>query len=150
MFSDHLAYRTASHGVQAFVEVANELTQRRRQSAELLECESYLQLGIDAFHWLMRADEHYRKAVFTEQLAYDSAFDALCVAWLKPTADAENWLTSLEARGLAPPNVAEFRECVIEMRALLAESNEVAGEMAVLRDQATEDYNAGKTDEWRL
>lgn len=153
MFTDDLAYRTASHGVQAFVDVANELSARQQRDAEQQECESYLQLGIDAFHWLMRADEHYRKAVFSKQLAYDPAFDAafdhLCVEWLKPTDAAEAWLSSLAARSLSPPNAGEFQECVTEMRALLAESRAVKGELAALRDNAIESYRAGDTDEWR-
>lgn len=153
MFTDDLAYRTASHGVQAFVDVANELSERKKRVAEQQECESYLQLGIDAFHWLMRADEHYRKAVFTKQLAFDPTFDAafdhLCVEWLEPTSSAENWLASLAARSLSPPNAAEFLECVTEMRALLAESREVKGQIAMLRDKAVQSYRTGDSDEWR-
>jgi hypothetical protein len=152
MFTDHLSYQTATHGVQAFVRTANQLGKHQQQAAELQECESYLQLGIDAFHWLMRADEHYRRAVFSQQIVYDpafdQAFDALCAEWLKPVLAAEGWLASLAKRALSPPNAIEFRGCVEEMRAMLTESKELGGEMAVLRDEAIRAFRADEGDEW--
>ncbi len=152
MITDYLAYRTASRNVQAFVDEGGELMARSQEALERLECESFLQLGIDAFHWLIRADEQYRKAVFADDVQYDPAFDAsfdaLCILWLKSSGFAESWVTAQERRGLTPANLAEFRECVRQAQSIIAENDEVSGEMAVLRDKALEAYEAGETDEW--
>ncbi|MDZ4784019.1 MAG: hypothetical protein SGJ19_27540 [Planctomycetia bacterium] len=159
MLTDYLAYRTASDQIRAFASVGENPDENRNKSTltaaatmEAAECESFLQLGIDAFHWLIRADEQYRKAVFSGALEYDSSFDAsfdeMAQRWLKSGAAADAWIESLAGRGLAPANLHDFRECLRQIRSIVEENDEVTGEIAVLRDQAIEAYHAGDTDEW--
>jgi hypothetical protein len=126
----------------------------RREAIDCFDCESFLQLGIDAFAWLARADESIRKAIYAGQIEYDQEVDPaiahLYQDWLRPCSHAEKWIATQESRGYNVSNVEEFRRCVEELQAIVAANNEVAGELAAIRDQAVEENRAGTTTDWEV
>ncbi|MDZ4818927.1 MAG: hypothetical protein SGJ20_08150 [Planctomycetota bacterium] len=150
---DFLAYRTARSHIHAFTDESEGIFPGPHQAMECHECENFLQLGIDAFNWLTRADAENRKAIFSGRIEHDSqvddAIDALYHAWLKPCGVAEKWIASQIGRGFELDNLEEFRKCVAEVRAIVSEDNEeVSGELADMRDQAIECHKRGESLEW--
>lgn len=151
---NNLAFRTARSHVQALGNEYDDLMIRHREAIECFDCESFLQLGIDAFAWLTRADESIRKAFYVGQIEYDQEVDAaiarLYQEWLRPCIQAEKWIAAQESRGYNVSNVEEFRRCVDEVQAIVSASNEVAGELAAIRDEAVQENRAGKTTDWEV
>lgn len=148
--ADSLAIRSARLHVKSFSD-ESDVIQSSSEALECRDCEDFLQLGIDAFRWLNRADEHIRRAVFAgvpHNEEADRALIALYKAWLAPCAVAEGRVASQENRGYQVDNLAEFRNCVAEVEALLKESRHVGGQLAEARDRAIASERAGETDDW--
>lgn len=152
MARDNLALRTARTYVRNYANEGDELMARHLAAMDCRDCEAFLQLGIDAFHWLNRADCQTRLAVFEGRAAFDPEFDEalgnLYQMWLRPCEIAERWISVQSQRGYTPDNLAEFRECFEEVKAIVAPSVEVGGQIEEMRDQAIEDYAAGRTEPW--
>jgi hypothetical protein len=118
-----------------------------------VDCEAFLQVGIDAFQWIVRADEAIRLGVSRGQLAPDAQFDrklkALARAWLN-TCDVVSrlnlWYLSRGKLG----NLAEFRRCEAEMRAMVQswQRDKMTDAMRALRDSAIEEHRRGETAEF--
>ncbi len=53
MFTDYLAFRTASRHVQAFSDESEGVLKQRAEATECRDCEYFLQLATDTFDWLM-------------------------------------------------------------------------------------------------
>ena len=51
-----LAFRNARNHVRDFAFEGEELMAKHSQAMECRDCEAFLQMGIDAFHWILRAD----------------------------------------------------------------------------------------------
>lgn len=75
MLLDNLAFRTARSQVHNLRGEYDELMVRRRDATDPLDCEAFLQLGIDAFAWLTRADESIREAIFAGGMEHDPAVE---------------------------------------------------------------------------
>lgn len=147
-----VALRAARRHVNTFTD-ESEILQDRHENVDLQECEAFLQLGIDAFSWLVRADETIRAAVY-EGLSHDARSDdalrELLVAWLRPCARGNAWIQSLQANGAEPANLAEFRRCVREVRAIVKswQADELTDAMRDLRDRALAEHERGETAEF--
>lgn len=157
--TSNLAYRTARSHVQAFANEGDERLALRRESGDRSECAAFLQLGIDAFDWLGRADTAIRTSVLRGEMEYDAAIDDslrfLYGMWLRPIPFAEQWAAEELARSGALENLDEFRQCCAEVRALLEEDAALPGELeslpndlAALRERAIESFRRGETSEW--
>ena len=87
------------------------------------DCEAFLQMGIDAFHWILRADTALRTADVDGKIAYtaelEQSLESLAKAWLKPCDLAERLIKLQQERNFEPGNLGEFRECCKEMRAIV-------------------------------
>lgn len=150
LMADSLAFRSAQTHVKCFSDESN-IIEQSNQALECRDCEDFLQLGIDAFRWLNRADESIRLAVFAgypHNEAADNALAALYKAWLDPCVPAERWIAIQEERGYHIDNLTEFRNCVAEVEALVRDSRHVGGELAKARDRAIASQKAGETDDW--
>lgn len=132
----------------------DEVMRSHYEAMDCLDCETYLQLGIEAFRWLVWADQAIRRAVFADKTAYESeveeALRSLFVAWLRPCDSAEKWIEVQRDRGFEVDNADEFRRCCEEVRAIVRsfEDRALPEAMARLRDQALADYRDGKTTEF--
>ncbi len=151
--ADMLAYRTARRHVRSF-EKESKLTDNHRAAMDCFDCEAFLQLGIDAFHWLVLADETFRRAIFQGAAQYnaktDQAIKRLFVAWLRPCQRAMQWIDLQERRGYRVANLDEFRKCQEEVLAIAQslESDVLTDAMRKLRDEALREHRHGKTAEF--
>lgn len=154
MLMDSLAFRTARAHVHNLSSEYDELMVRHREATDCFDCEAFLQLGIDAFGWLTRADQSIRKDMFSGRLEYDegvtAAAERLYKLWLRPCDDVEKWIAKQEACGYNVSNVEEFRRCVSEVKAIVRANTEVAGELAEIRDEAIEADARGESTDWAI
>lgn len=152
MSLDNLALRTARSHVHAYSGECEELMARHAEAMDCRDCEDFLQLGIDAFRWLGRADVQYRMRVYRGVAEYDAKFEedlaALYRLWLKPCDYALQWAEKQLRLEYRLDNLEEFKRCVEEAKALIDPNEEVTDGIAVLRDEAIEEFRAGKTSAW--
>jgi hypothetical protein len=150
--TSNLAYRTARSHVYAFANEGDERLALRHEASEGSDCAAFLQLGIDAFHWLGRADTAIRTSVLRGEMEHDAAIDDslrfLYGMWLRPVPFAERWAAEELARSGELENLDEFRQCCEEVRSLLGENEALSDELAALRDRAVESFRRGDTIEW--
>lgn len=120
-----LDYRTAKQHIQQFSDEADDFLQEHHEAIECLNCESYLQLGIEAFRWLRRADAAVttfaRQGKLTPTIAIDAAIESLYRGWLVPCAFADRWIDTQASRGFQLKNLTAFRECETEARSIVHE-----------------------------
>ena len=157
MAIDNLAFRTAEKHVRNYERESAELMAAHREAIDCLDCEAFLQLGIDAFAWIMRADQALRVAAADGKIEYDDKLEdglrALCRAWLKPCPCAQQWIEQQQQRGYNLDNLDPFRNCRDEMRAIVAsfdatDDEKLPGKIAALRDQALSELANGETAEF--
>ncbi len=157
MLIESLAYQNARTHVQAFVFQGEELMDRHNAAMECQDCEAFLQMGIESFDWIIRADNSLRAAAaagkfaFTEEV--DLAFKWLAKAWLKPCTFAEQLIRTQTERNFQLENLAEFQKCCEEMRAIVAfneqGNDEVLPEALMpIRNQAILELKHGQTSEF--
>jgi hypothetical protein len=153
-----LAFRAAQQHVRFYEQEADDVMAEHQEAMDCRDCEAYLQLGIDAFEWLIRADAAFRRGYANNEMEFDEevalAFQELARLWLRPSARADNWAMTQIAKGFTIGNLDRFRICCKEMQAIV-EFHETAPEeaqlptpLASLRDQALTDYANGKTSEF--
>jgi hypothetical protein len=152
--AESLALRLARQKVDSYTGEVDEVLRRHYEAMDCVDCEAYLQLGIDAFRWLVWADEAIRRGVYAGKAEYDSSVDgalrSLLVAWLQPRDFAEKWIEVQRTRGFEVDNADEFRRCCEEVQAIVRsfEDRSLPEAMARLRDRALADYRDGKTTEF--
>jgi hypothetical protein len=120
------------------------------------DCEAFLQLGIDAFEWIMRADRVLRSAAATGEFNYsktvDKGFRILCEDWLRPCDFAIKWIAKHAELGYEVENRTRFLTCYEEMVAIVESGDENGRELAAamreLRDQAVNEHLNGQTAEF--
>lgn len=112
-----IAYRLARDQVQRF---QNELDPMTWQEAETLESESedLLQLGIDAYQWIVRAERRLRENARGGNVNHPAdaiaAIADLYKLWLIPGALIEARIAQQSATGAE--NAAEFRDVCLAVR----------------------------------
>ena len=147
-----VALRAARRQVTNFAEEC-EIIKIHQEAMECRDCEDVLQLGIDAFTWLTRADECIRRAVF-EGVEYDADTDAaireLFQGWLRPCDAANQWIDGLLRKGYHPHNLDAFRTCEREVRSIVKahDADAMTDAMRDLRDRALAEHRDGKTAEF--
>lgn len=117
MMYDNIILSLASRRVRAFADDEQRrhetLIQSHEDALACRDCEGFLQLGIEAFKWLRRAEETMREADYEGLFDFDretqDALDALYEAWIPPCKYAEEWIRILGERGYRPDNLDEFR-----------------------------------------
>lgn len=151
-----LAFRTARGFVARYEDESSDLVLNEHYEAQdCQECESFLQLGIDAFEWLMRADLAIRRAVYGGERDYDARMDEnvtlLLRRWQEPCKVAELWIAEQIKRGYEVSNLEEFRKCCREVADILTPDEEFFRDDALvaLRDEALDQFAQGQTDELR-
>jgi hypothetical protein len=157
MAIDNLTFRTAEKHVKNYGQESHDLMAAHREAMECRDCEAFLQLGIDAFDWIVRADLVIRQGFSNGHIEYspeiDIAFKTLCKAWLEPCGYAEQWVSVQRARNYHIENLQKFRECCEQMQAI-SEAYEMNGveempdAIAEARDRAIAEHVNGQTAEF--
>ena len=157
MASDSLVFRTAERHVSNYTRESSDLMAEHREAMDCRDCEAFLQLAIEAFRWLIRADLDLRIAAGEGIADYNASDDdrlrQLCRDWLVPCAYAEQWIARQLERGYRIENLAEFRMCCEEMRAIVKSFDDADGDplppgLIELRDRAIEEHLRGETSEF--
>ena len=154
MATESLAFRNAEIHVQSY-SAQSSLMAAHAEAMDCRDCEAFLQMGIDAFKWLLRADRDHRLAVYRGEAQFSPEFDAelqrLCGRWLVPCDFAEKWIANQLAKDFAIDNLEEFRNCVTEMQAIVNShrgKDNLPEQIAVHRDSAIQEYRNGETAEF--
>ncbi|MCE9555512.1 MAG: hypothetical protein K8T91_19365 [Planctomycetes bacterium] len=146
--------RTARDHVRTFRAEGEELglMEQHGQAMECRDCESFLQLGIDAFRWLNRADEEIRSRIYKGKVQFnqdvDDAIGILYEAWLGPCDVVQQCIKKQVERGFDVENLTEFQACEANVRAIVADNRSLTAPIAALGDQAIKEHRAGQTSEW--
>jgi hypothetical protein len=147
-----VALRAARRHVANFAEEW-EIAKSHREAMECRDVEAVLQLGIDAFAWLTRADECIRAAVYSG-LDYDAEADEslreLFKEWLRPCEPLNRWIETQIQRGYHPDNLDQFRKCETDVRSIVKaiDTDAMTEALRDLRDQALEEHRRGETAEF--
>jgi len=124
------------------------------EAMDCVDCEAFLQLGIDAYDWLVRADLLIRKAASRGEVEYDDtveqAFESMARAWLAPCGSAEGWVNRVLERGHSLNNLERFRQCQASIESMVAflDNDAMTDSMRTLRDQAISEHGRGETAEF--
>ena len=159
MNAESLAFRTAKKHVDSYSEESANLMAAHDEAMDCRDCEAFLQMGIDAFDWLMRADRAYHMAMYRSEIDHDpkleDALARLCEGWLVPCEFAERWIERQLTNGYQIDNLEGFRRCVTEMSAIVEVNREdgdqkLPEQIAELRDTAIQENRNGETAEFVL
>jgi hypothetical protein len=128
---DSIALRTASRHVEDFGEETDNLAKHRDQAQQHRDGEIFLQLGIDAFDWLIAADRQVRSAVYDgndvgDWASIETLFENLCRTWLARSQEAVNWLNVVRSQGHQIANTDKFLQCHEEMTAIVRFNDQYA------------------------
>lgn len=152
-----LALQTATSHVEQYVKQYEFVSSELYEARDCYECEAFLQLGVDAFRWLLRADYGLRQGIYCDALEYDSkaetVLQSLFRIWLVPGEFAERWAAVQSDRGLVVSNLPDFRKCCQEAQAIVdsiddSDTDAMSEQLANLRDQAIYEQQHGETAEF--
>ncbi len=152
----NLTLSSAQKRVEEYTATDDHLMSEHREAMDCYDCEAFLQLGIDAFNWLRRADVAVRHAVFNEvhehEPEFEKALEELFRAWLEPCEHARKWVSLQAEKGYQVSNAQEFEECCAEVKAIVAsldgEAEEMPGPLTRLMDDALREHRDGETAEF--
>jgi len=127
-----------------------------QEAMNCLDCDAFLQMGVDAFDWLIQADKVYRKGLYDDATAHDAAFEETLLllfrGLLSACTSAEAWIADVIARGYRLDNLPGFRKCVAELRGIVRfygdDQPELPDAVRALRDQAIGEHRNGQTAEF--
>jgi hypothetical protein len=151
--AEMLAYKMARQHVDSF-EQESALMREHQEAMDCRDCEAFLKIGIDAYRWLVFADEQIRRAVYRGDADVDhrlhEAVEQLFIAWLRPCQLAEEWIGLQEKRGFEVDNLGDFRRCEEECRAIVKSlsDDELTDSVRKLRDEALTELRDGQTAEF--
>lgn len=121
-------------------------------------CEAYMELGIQVFQWILRADQDYRRELYQNPNAHSEAgekeLESLVRGWLVHGQGLLQWAERFAARGFQVRHLEEFRRSFDEAAAIVASFDETDADrvmpepLIVLRDQALLDHRHGETSEF--
>jgi hypothetical protein len=152
--AETLAFRHAEMLVKGYNDEADDLQSKHNEAMECRDCEDFLQLGIDAFDWLMRADTSIRTRVFRGEVPYtkeiDEALWTLLETWRTPCDFALTWAEKQKKRGFHVENLVEFQKCCREVADMLTPDDQFFSHdsLVALRDEALDEHAEGKTVEF--
>ena len=156
--SDTITFGAARNHAGHYGSVYHDrVTQESRETVDCGDCEAFLQLGIDAAQWYLRADREQRLIAYERGEDIDPEKQAIIEQWfrdwLAPGDFAERWVARVEAQGRSPANLSKFRAIREEMRAIVEfldgeVDRELPKGLIPLRDKATEEYRDGLTSEF--
>ncbi len=129
--------------------------EEHEQAMDCWNCQSFVQLGIEACEWLIETDTVLQNCIVTGQIEYsrkrELALQELFRRWLKPCEFANRWIDEQYKRGHVIENLDEFRKCQREMKAIVSSfdsENVLPEKLQQLRDEALREHESGETAEF--
>ncbi len=123
---ESIAFRSAKRHVKTFARTS-KLMQAHREAMDCRNCEDFLQLGVDAYEWLKRAEEALRENLYKGRRRNDpklsEAFDMMYNTWLWPVEFADEWIAKQIHKGYIPDNLENFRKACDEVRDIVERRN---------------------------
>lgn len=121
-------------------------------------CESFMELGIQVFQWILKADQDYRRELYANPKVHSEAveqeLESLVRGWLAHGAGLIDWAERNAVRGFQVKHIGEFRRSFEEATAIVASFDETAADrrmtepLIVLRDEALIEHRNGETSEF--
>jgi hypothetical protein len=157
MIGENLTFRNAQEHIRAFAGEGEGFMDHHYEAMDCRDCEAFLQMGIDAFEWLIRADIVFRAAAAYADFDYGTEwmerFKRLAKTWLRPCDRAEEWIKVQLNKGYSLDNLEQFRKCKDEMLAIVkfnerSGSEELPEALIPLRDSALEELDNGQAAEF--
>lgn len=154
MIIESIAFRAARQFVHSYQDEYKDLMKEHREAMDCWDCQSFLQLGIDAFNWITRTDQEIRKAIHEKRAKYDQNVDlaiaSLYAEWLKPREFAEEWIRLQKARDFKVENLEQFQKCCEEARAIVEYNEGILSNpnFIVAQEDAIDAYHKGETLEF--
>lgn len=121
-------------------------------------CEAFMELGIQVFHWIIKADHDYRRELYEHPEHHSEAaekeLESLMRGWQSRCQGVFDWAERNAARGFQVTHLEEFRRCEEEATAIVESFDETEGDrvmtepLIILRDQALLEHQNGETSEF--
>ncbi len=147
-----LYLKNAELSVALFVgdESEDTLIAESARAVDCLDCEAYLQAGIEAYRAIERADMALRTAILRGKLELDNLdefIETLLKRWLKSQPKAFAWIERCRRNGYDLDNVEEFMECLDQAIAIVEfdPESEMGVGLKELRDKAVLEHRNGET-----
>ncbi len=129
MANQSLILRTAKRHIRNYNRETDGLMDAHREAMECLDCEAFLQLGIDAYAWLRRATKELRTSeigMSPESIVEsEETVRRLRILWMQPCECAEEWVAIQRSRDYKVSNLEEFRECCQKVRQTVDEAEKM-------------------------
>ena len=113
-----LAFANAKREVAYFSKEVDNLIAEHNNAMEACDCDLWLEIGINAFEWITRAEGTLRKAIYNgheietlNEETLSEALDVLYSSWMEPCAKTQKWMQVHEERGYKLENSSKFLEC---------------------------------------
>jgi hypothetical protein len=128
------------------------------EAEDCATCESYRELGVQVFHWIIKADQDYRRELYRDPATHSEAvereLEALMRRWHARSQAMLTWADRQIARGFQLAHLDDFRHCAEEAAAIVKSFDDTSGThvmlppLILLRDQALIDHQNGETSEF--
>jgi hypothetical protein len=127
MADSTISSRAALRRVEEYVREGNDAMAAHREAIECCDCEAFLELGIEAFNWMVRATYELRNREIHEtlELPADEFVRRLREMWLAPCEYAEQWIKIQHERGYEVSNLLAFRECCERTRRFIERDQKI-------------------------
>lgn len=147
----NLVFQQAQDHVESFVTKTNDAMAEHREAMDCWNCEAVIQMGIDAFEWLQRADQGMHEAVYAGAAVPDEEFEALKSLyreWHDKTTLVKAWAQRVISNSFALDNFQKLLESDREVAAVVRSFDKQSGltdAMRGLRDEAVKEHDRGQT-----
>lgn len=98
MLGENINLELAQRRLERYSHMASDVIAHVANGHNGANCIDFLQHGIDAYRWLVRAEETLRAASYESLFDFSAdvqeTFDALYLSWLKSSELAEAWIAS--------------------------------------------------------
>lgn len=154
--SESLYAQQAKKHVADF-EIESQVMRDHRAAMDCGDCDAVLHMGVEAFGWIIQADNLYRRELYDGKVehspAFENALDLLFVAWLRSCETTSAWILRVCETGYHLDHLEKFRECEAEVRAIVGFHNPgrddvMPDALRHLRDQAIAEHHNGQTAEF--
>jgi hypothetical protein len=121
-------------------------------------CELYMELGIQVFQWILKADQDYRRELYANPTLHSEAvekeLESLVRGWLTHGAGLIAWAERNVARGFQVKHLEDYRRSFDEATAIVESLDDTDAReqmtepLILLRDQALLEHRNGETSEF--
>jgi hypothetical protein len=134
-------------------ETDDDVINLHRHAMDCQDCEDLLKIGIEAFQWIVRADQVLRQNLDSIQdPTIFEDIDQLVLQWLRPVQKVQRLIDKHQKRNFELDHLSEFLECVETAKALAKEVTDtervIGPELGSIFERAIEENANGETSEF--